>query len=214
MNGARASRRTRTGAAACLVACLAALTGCLTTPSQPVKAPQVEAGEGGIGVYLDTMQRLANGDRAQQADVFYAVERDYTSAPTTASTLRYAISLTTPGHPASSVAEGKKLLEQLLANPERMVPAERNLAAFLVRDADTRLQLQADIRRLSATVEERSRAQTTSDRRYQAQQEEIARLKRALAEAQQKLDAIKSIEKSIIERSAAPPSNRDTNGRD
>jgi hypothetical protein len=198
-------------AAAVLLAAIVA-SGCPTNPSQPTRSSSTET-ESGVAVYLSTMQQLADSERAQQADVFYEVERDYTGAPTTASTLRYAIALITPGHPASNLAEGKKLLEQLLATPERLVPSERNLAAFLVKEADTRLQLQAEIRRLSATVDERSRSQANSDRRFQTQAEEIARLRRSLAEAQQKLDAIKSIERSIIERSATPQT-RDPGSRD
>jgi hypothetical protein len=203
--------------AAATFALLATLPACTSTPVDPDRVPQVEPGDGSIARYLDTLQRLANGERAQQADVFYEVEREYTGAPTTASTLRYAVALIAPSHPASNVAEGKKLLEQLLATPERMVPAERNLAVFLVAEAESHLQLQAEIRRLAATVDERSRTQANSDRRFQAQQEEIARLRRALAEAQQKLDAIKSIERSIIERSATPgrePSAREPNARE
>jgi hypothetical protein len=199
-------------AAGVLAACVA---GCGLAPvSTIVKPTQAPAGEAGIATYLETMQLLANSEPAQQADVFYEVERAYTGAPTTANTLRHAISLVTPGHPASSLSEGKKLLEQLLANPERLVPAERNLVAFLVKDADTRLQLQADIRRLTATVDERSRNQANSERRAQAQLEEIAKLKRSLQEAQRQLDAVKSIERSIIERSAPPATGREPSARD
>ncbi|HTE41172.1 MAG TPA: hypothetical protein VK629_10085 [Steroidobacteraceae bacterium] len=189
------------------------VTGCPSNPIQPTRGASTTETESGVAQYLTTMQQLADSERAQQADVFYEVEREYTGAPTTASTLRYAIALITPGHPASNLAEGKKLLEQLLATPERLVPSERNLASFLVKDADTRLQLQAEIRRLSATVDDRTRTQANSDRRFQTQQEEITRLRRQLAEAQQKLDAIKSIERSIIERSATPQT-RDPGSRD
>lgn len=172
------------------------LSACGAAPAKIQNKPQSVTGEGGIPLYLETLHRLATGDPAQQADVFYEVERAYTSAPTTANTLRYASALVAPGHPASNLAEGKKLLEQLLATPERLVQAERQLAAYLVKDADSRLQLQADLRRLTATVDERGRTQLVSDKRAQTQTDEIARLKRALQEAQQKLDAIKSIENS------------------
>jgi len=193
---------------------VASLGACGVTPSTIVAKPvQTAASDSGIATYLDTLQRLANGEPAQQADVFYEIERAYTGAPTTANTLRHAMALVTPGHPASNLAEGKKLLQQLLATPERLVPAERNLAAFLVKDADTRLQLQAEIRRLTATVDERSRGQANFDRRAQTQVDEIAKLKRALDEAQQKLDAIKSIERSIIERSAPPATGREPASR-
>jgi hypothetical protein len=164
---------------------------------------------GNTPAYLDIMNGLSAPDPARQADLFYEVEREYTRAPTTASTLRYAVALATPGHPASSPSEGKRLLETLLATPERLTQDERTLAAVLLHETDVRLKLEAENRRLLATLDDRSRTQANSDKRIQAQIEENARLRRALAEAQQKLDAIKEIERSIIERSPTPPGNRD-----
>ena len=80
-------------------------------------------------------------------------------------------------------------------------------------DADARLQLQAEIRRLAATVDERARGQANLGSRLQtqvqAQSEEILRLRRQLEDAQQKLDAIKTMEKSFIERGATPPPSRE-----
>jgi DNA repair exonuclease SbcCD ATPase subunit len=196
---------------AALVAAIANLAACGAAPQRAHTGGAVPsaAQESGVGVYLDTMNRLANGNPAQQADIFYEVERDYTSAPTTASTLRYGAALVTAGHPAANLVEGKKLLERLLANAERLTPAEKSLAAFLVKDADARLQLQAEVRRLAATVDERARGQanlgTRLQSQVQAQGEEIARLRKQLEDAQQKLDAIKSMEKSFIERGSSPP---------
>jgi len=173
-------------------------------------APAIPAPmSGNMPAYLDVMNGLSMPDPARQADLFYEVEREYTRAPTTASTLRYAVALVTPGHPASSPSEGKRLLETLLATPERLTQDERTLAAVLLHETDVRLKLEAENRRLLATLDDRSRTQANSDRRIHAQIEENARLRRALAEAQQKLDAIKEIERSIIERSPTPPGNRD-----
>jgi hypothetical protein len=175
----------------------------------PDPQPSSSASSGIAPAYLDIMNNLSTPDPARQADLFYEVEREYTRAPTTASTLRYAVALVTPGHPASSPNEGKRLLETLLATPERMTQDERTLAAVLLHETNVRLKLEAENRRLLATIDDRSRTQANSDKRIQAQIEENARLRRALAEAQQKLDAIKEIERSIIERSPTPPGNRD-----
>lgn len=82
---------------------------------------------------------------------------------------------------------------------------------MLLHEANARLQLEADNRRLIATLDDRGRSQANSEKRVQAQIEENVRLRRALAEAQQKLDAIKEIERSIIERSPTPPGSRDAN---
>jgi hypothetical protein len=201
----------------CLLACSAVLTaGCTLTDelrdestSPTVTQPAPPSSTSNIRIYLDTMDGLASPDPARQADIFYEVEREYTRAPTTASTLRFAVARVTPGHPASSPTEGKRLLEVLLATPERMTAEERTLAAVLLHETNMRLRLEAENRRLLATLDDRSRSQANSDKRTQAQLEENARLRRALAEAQQKLDAIKEIERTIIERSPTPPGSRD-----
>ncbi|MBC7983869.1 MAG: hypothetical protein H7Y02_08450 [Candidatus Obscuribacterales bacterium] len=197
------------------VACAVFLGGCGDLPTRIPQTTSTATQEGGLVIYLDTLNRLANGTPTQQADVFYEVERDYTGAPTTSSTLRYALALVTPGQPAMDLVQGKRLLEQLLANPERLAAAERNLAAFLVKEADARLQLQVENRRLTATVDERARGQanlqSSVDRRVQTLTEDNARLRKALEDAQRKLDALKSIEKSLIERSNPPTNTRDNN---
>jgi hypothetical protein len=84
-------------------------------------------------------------------------------------------------------------------------------ASVLLHETNARLKLEAENRRLLATLDDRGRSQANSDKRVQAQLEENARLRRQLAEAQQKLDAIKEIERSIIERSPTPPGSRDAN---
>ena len=202
----------------CIVATLlSALAGCAITDkltNEPLPAPimaPAQISASGLRGYLDTMEGLASPDPARQADVFYEVEREYTRAPTTASTLRYAVARVTPGHPATSPQEGKRLLEALLATPERMTQEERAFAAVLLNETNARLKLEAENRRLLATLDDRSRSQANSDKRVQAQVEENARLRRLLAEAQQKLDAIKEIERTIIERSPTPPGSRDAN---
>lgn len=190
-----------------------ALGGCNLSHFQrkPDNPPVVNnVSEDALRIYLDTMTGLTNSDPARQADIFYEVESEYTRAPTTASTLRYAVALVTPEHPAANPAEGKKLLENLLATPERMVPAERSLALILMHETAARLKVEAENRRLLATLDDRNRAQANSEKRAQAQIEENARLRRLLNEAQRKLDAIKEIETSISERSPTPLGNRDT----
>jgi hypothetical protein len=199
-----------------LIGSVLQLAGCALTDklggesqSTTVLQPAAPTATSSIRIYLDTMDGLASPDPARQADIFYEVEREYTRAPTTASTLRYAVARVTPGHPATSPTEGKRLLETLLATPERMTPEERTLAAVLLHETNMRLKLEAENRRLLATLDDRSRSQANSDKRVQAQIEENARLRRALTEAQQKLDAIKEIERTIIERSPTPPGSRD-----
>jgi hypothetical protein len=191
-----------------------ALSACATLEAErPQEKPIVVATsiDEGPRTYLETMNGLASSDPARQADIFYEVERDYARAPTTTNTLRYAAALVTPGHPATKLSEGKKLLETLLASPERMSASERTLAAVLLHETNENLKLAAENRRLLETLDYRGRTQANSDKRVQAQVEENARLRRDLADAQQKLDAIKEIERTIIERSPTPPGGREPN---
>src|SRR5690606_1195879 len=123
----------------------------------------------------------------QQSDLYYEIERDYTKAPTTSNSLRFALALLTPGHKNANAAQGKSVLESLLATPERLIPLERSLATMMLQDASARVALEAENRRLAATLDDAGRAQANSDRRAQAQAEDNARLRKALAEAQQKL---------------------------
>jgi hypothetical protein len=188
------------------VAVAATFVSCKTPPEDKPEAPtHVLVQDNAVMVYLDMMEHLGSGDPAQQADIFYAVERDYTSAPTTANSLRYGAALVTSGHPATDLQKGRLVLQTLLATPERMSPAERTLAQILLNEVEARLRLAADNSRLVATVDGRQRSQANSDRRTQAMAEENARLRKALEDAQQKLDKIRDIERSIIERTPSPP---------
>jgi len=204
-------------AIALICACIGSMLGCKTPPqpsaSEAVPKPIVVAAsiDEGPRTYLETINGLVQSDAARQADIFYEVERDYTKAPTTTNTLRYAGALVTTGHSAAQPAEGKKLLETLLASPERLSPAERTLASVLLHETDERLKLAAENRRLLETLDDRSRTQANSEKRVQVQGEENARLRRELAAAQQKLDAIKEIERTIIERTPTPSGGRDPN---
>jgi hypothetical protein len=200
--------------AAALLCVVGLMSSCKSLEAQrPQDKPIVVATsiDEGPRTYLETMNGLAKSDPGRQADMFYEVEREYTRAPTTTNTLRYAVALVTPGHPATKPAEGKKLLEALLASPERMSASERTLAAVLLHETDEQLKLAAENRRLLETLDYRGRTQANSDKRVQAQVEENARLRRALTDAQQKLDAIKEIERTIIERSPTPLGGRDPN---
>lgn len=182
------------------------LSGCvLPTTDIPAPPPPAATPNADVSVYLDLMQRLGISDPAQQTDLFHEVERTYTAAPTTANSLRYAVALIMPGHPGTNAAEGKKVLETLLASPEKLLVNERLLASVFLQETEARLKLEADARRLLATVDERTRAQANSERRVQTQTEENARLRKSLEEAQAKLDAIRDIERTIIERNPSPP---------
>jgi len=199
-----------------LVAAPAVLAGCSLfagTPRQEVPAPVAapkETSEDVLKPYLQTLTALISNDPARQADVFFEVEREYKREPTTTARLRYALALITPNHQGTRLAEGKRTLDALFKDPNRLSPTERTFADILYNQVAARIKSEENDRRMIATLEDRLRSQALSDRKTIAQKDEkIEALKRERDEIQKKLDALKEIERSQLERSAAPPGNRD-----
>lgn len=195
-----------------LCTALLALAGCESLALREMAKPSALRQASAVDGYLEIMNLLAWPDPARQSDVFYDVEQAYAQAPTTANTLRYALALVTPDHAAFNPMSGRRTLEQLLANPERLSAGERSLANIMLSTAAAWSKMQDENRKLAATVGERAHAQANAERRAQAQAEEIAKLRKELDAAQQKLDAIISVERSIFERGSTPPENGQPTG--
>jgi hypothetical protein len=159
-----------------------------------------------IAATLDMLQRLIQGGPAEQAETFAATRRSWEQTPRGTAQLRYALALAAPNHPARDAAQAQKLLRELLARPESLLPLERTLALIESQRVDAELRLMAEQERLMAEAEkERNRDRGTAavaalNRRLLAEQEESARLRKALDEARAKLDAIATIERNITER--------------
>jgi hypothetical protein len=209
------ARSTRTGlrgaVALATATCLAAaLSGCggglLPTRERPTPPPAVpSANAEAARQYLDSLAELLDAAPARQAELLEAARASVDSSPTTLHRLRYALMLAVPGHGGSDPVAARRQLSELLARPELLLPAERALASLLLREADERLVLIAENRRLQqeAAARDKDRANTVS-RRLQAEIDENARLRRALEEAQKKLDAVTQLERSIVERGGNP----------
>ena len=162
-----------------------------------------------ITSYLDTSVRLARGTPAEQAEILTRTSNDYAAAPTPSIVLRYAMVLSTPGHAGYDPVGAQRLLREVLASPETLLPAERALAFLQLQQVERQQSLQADVRRLQTGAERTANeriAQLT--RRLTTESEENARLKKALADAQAKLDAIANIEGSSNDRRPTTPEGR------
>jgi hypothetical protein len=164
----------------------------------------------GITAYLDVCMRLARGAPAEQAEILATASNDYSAAPTPSRILRYAMVLSTPGHAGFDPVVAQRLLREVLASPETLLPAERALAFLQLQQVERQQSLQADVKRLQTGTE-----RATNDRiaqltkRLTTESDENARLKKALADAQAKLDAIANIEGSANKR----PTQQPTEGR-
>ena len=166
-----------------------------------------------IAATLELLQRLLQGGPAEQAEAMASARTAYEENPRGGAQLRYALALAAPHHPARDPALSQKLLRELLAAPETLLPMERSLALVELQRVDAELRLSAENQRLLGEAErERSRdrgggaaASAALNRRLQAEMEENARLRKALDEARAKLDAVATIEQNITERKAPTP---------
>jgi hypothetical protein len=154
-----------------------------------------------LALYLRTMHALADGDPATQADAYREASDALNRSPTTTNRLRIALVLATPGHPWSNAADAQRMLGQLLASGNALLPEERILATIHLKEVEQRLMLEAEAEQLRT---ESAAAQAVRDadnaRRLAAALEENRRLRAELDDALERLDAIATIERSIRER--------------
>jgi hypothetical protein len=204
-------RHDRAGYAACALA-LAILDGCAlgggeakqkmppAAPVNPEPVPSV------IAPLLEMMRALPDGDPARQAELFQSVETEARITPTTRNRLKLALALATPGHGGADPVAARRQLSELLATPETLLPVERLLAQVELQQVDERQVLQTENAKLrdDASHDSHDKLQTLS-RRLAAEQDENARLRKALDESQAKLDAVTHIERSINDRGANNP---------
>jgi hypothetical protein len=193
--------------AAALLATLLLLGACTSFTSgqrPPTPPPMVNPSATSSTVLnedLLLLQKLVQGHPAEQAEIVASAQRDYDTAPTPSHTLKLALILGTPGHPATSLTRSQALLRELMANPEMLLPGERALAFLTLSQIDDHLTLEAENFRLQADAVRADREHVASaNHRLQTELDENARLRKELDEARAKLDAIANIERSLNER--------------
>lgn len=157
-----------------------------------------------LGVYLELMRRLVEGDSVTQADAFADAADAVELAPTATNRLRHALALAVPGHAGSDAAAAERALSGLLAD-NTLLPAERALAEIHRAEVAQRLVLDASAERLRrALAAARAEQNASGAAALEAALAENRRLRAALDDALEKLEAITSIEQSIRERENEP----------
>jgi hypothetical protein len=190
-----------------IIATMFALGGCaqvndwLRGSSEQRQADDESVNAPATEVYLNDLYALASGDPATQAEIFADSEAAATLTPDPSTRLRLALVLATPGHAESNAERAQDIFRDLLSQAELLSSVEISLATIHLQGVEQQLMLQQEAARLRA---ESSRTASTEQR---AIEQRIARveaenrnLRRSLAEAEQKLDAITSIERSIREQ--------------
>ncbi len=208
----RFSRRGHYLAVPCTLG-LAVLAGCALTPAAPATAPASHAVAASprpadLAPYLELLARMAPGDETRQTAELAAALGKAQEAPTAANRLRYAIALGCAGHAGSNPIEARRLITELLAGQHDLKPAEVDLAQAFLREFDARVALYADIARQREELERRLQAaDADGDKRYAALATENTRLKKALAEAERKLEAVAEMERTLIEQNGTTQPN-------
>ena len=147
------------------------------------------------------LQKLVKASPAEQAEIVAAAQRDYETAPTPSSQLRFALILATPGHPATDLPRAQRLLRELMANPEMLMSGEQALTFLELQQIDDHLTLESENRWLQTDAVRADRERLAAvNRRLQLETDENTRLRKELEEARAKLDAIANIERSLNER--------------
>jgi hypothetical protein len=202
----------RTGIAIVLAAASLGIAGCGAPGFFGRSSADPAALEGGDGfggklaaenltVYLELMRELVEGDPVTQAETLHSVEIAAEESPTTTNRLKFALALGTPGHAGSDPERAARLLNELLASGAALLPEERMLVAVHLKEIEQRLILNSETEQLRKQSKDALVAQNTeSQRRLDAANAENAKLRKALEEAQEKLNAITNIERSIRER--------------
>ena len=189
------------GAALLLTGCTAGFMSGQRPPAPPPVVSPSATSSTVLNEDLLLLQRLVQGPPSEQAEIVASAQREYDTAPTPSHTLKLALVLGTPGHPATSLTRAQALLRELMANPETLLPGERALAFLTLSQIDDHLTLDAENLRLQAEAVRADRERmANANHRLQTEMDENARLRKELEEARAKLDAIANIERSLNER--------------
>ena len=109
--------------------------------------------------------------------------------------------LAIPGHPESDPAEAQRLLREVLTQTVLLTPAEISMATIHLNSVERQIVADAEVRRMRATTSRAAQTQEQAvSQRLATVEAENRRLRQELEEAEQKLEAITSIERSIREQ--------------
>ncbi|MGI9263225.1 MAG: hypothetical protein ACR2QR_14360 [Woeseiaceae bacterium] len=202
----RDSRNHRALAVAMLTAALL-LSGCEMTSNWLKGRQTAEADDTVIlgapeaNAYLTELYSLTGGDPATQAEIFADAQAAAQLTPGTSSRLRYALVLATPGHAETDSVQAQGMLRELLAQTELMTNSEIALATIFLNTVESRIVVDNEARRLrSESTRAASSEEAAIARRIATIEAENRQLRESLADAESKLEAITSIERSIREQ--------------
>lgn len=194
-----------------LVPLACAICGCATqapdaTAPAPLSTPPAAPVAANLAPYLDTLGEIAAADPQRQAALLAELQALQVAAPGGRSTLRYALALGAAGREGSDPVEARRLISELVAIPQGLEPTEIRFAETMQREFDARVTLYAKLARQREDLERRvAVAAEANARSLQAASAELSRLRRELAQAETKLQAITEMERELLEQAAPVP---------
>jgi hypothetical protein len=169
-----------------------------TTPAVAPRMPE-------LARYLDALAAMAPGDPARQKATLDAARTAASQDPNARHRLLYALALGSAGHAGSDPIEAKGLITDLLAGDHGLQPLEVELATAFLREFDARVALYAELGRQREESEHQLQsASSEAEQRVEALVAENARLRRSLATAERKLEAVAEMERSLLDQAAEP----------
>ncbi|MEL7185812.1 MAG: hypothetical protein AAFN50_05180 [Pseudomonadota bacterium] len=151
--------------------------------------------------YVQELGLIAAGDATAQAEAYEDAAATARLTPGTTADLRLGLVLAVPGHPHSDASRAVTLLRGVLNETELLTQAEIALARIMLNSAERQAMISSENMRIQS---ESSRVLSSTERQAAARQAaleaENQRLRAELADAQQKLEALTSIERDIRER--------------
>ncbi len=167
-----------------------------SVPGQTVTAPTPKPA--GVASYFEVLDLMAPGDTVRQSTALASTLTEAQQNPTSSNRLRHAIALGAAGHSSSNPVEARRLITELLAGEHDLTSQEVSLANAFLREYDARVALYADLARQREESERQMKSiGADDDRRYGTLHAETQRLKKALADAERKLEAVAEMERTL-----------------
>jgi hypothetical protein len=172
------------------------LTGMSKSPSSSSDAGILGAPE--ADTYLNELYQLAVGDPATQAEIFADAQSAAQLTPGPQTNLRFALVLATAGHSEFDPEQAQSMLREILTQSALMTPAEIALATIHLKSAEQLAMTESEARRLRISNSRAAQSQeSATNQRLATVEDENRHLRSELAEAEDKLEAITTIEQSI-----------------
>jgi hypothetical protein len=151
-----------------------------------------------VEIYIQELGQIAAGDPAALAEVYADASAASTLTPSPSTNLRLGLVLSIPGHSESNPEDAQQLLRGVLTQQLLLTPAEISLATIHLNSAEQQIVAANEARSLRLSSSRSAQTQQQSaQQRISSIEAENRRLRGELAEAEQKLEAITSIERSI-----------------